>query len=125
MQRAGNAHPDALELSQERRIAISRWDDEGGSPCRPQAGLAIAESDVPDLANAELAQLHVRVIALENLVVALLVDASDGQLARAREMASYICPRPGFTRHPATIRAASLMVRLLERAKHFRFKVTS
>lgn len=46
--------------------------------------------DAPPLTNAELVQLHIRVIALENLVTSLLSEASDRQLMIAREMAAYI-----------------------------------
>ena len=75
---------------------------------------------VPKLTDAELVQLRIRVIALENLVIALLAELSDGQLARACEMASFISPRPGFTPHPLTIHAAGQMVHLVERSSHFR-----
>lgn len=78
------------------------------------------QPDAPGLANAELVQLHIRVIALENLVIALLANASESQLAQAREMASYISPRPGFTPHPLTIGAAAEMLHLVDRAGHFR-----
>jgi hypothetical protein len=77
-------------------------------------------SEVPQLTNAELVQLRIRVIALENLVVALLAEASDRQLDLAREMAGYISPRPGFTHHPLTIHAAVQMINLVERADRFR-----
>jgi hypothetical protein len=60
------------------------------------------------------------VIALENLVIALLAQVTDRQLDLARQMASYISPRAGFTRHRPTIRAAAQMVHLAERADHFR-----
>lgn len=115
--------PDSLDPSQQRQLALSRWDSEGGaSPRRPQEGLISGElqSHVPDLTNAELVQLRIRVIALENLVITLLADASDRQLDLAREMAAYISPRPGFTHHPLTIRAAVQMNDLVERASHFR-----
>lgn len=79
----------------------------------------------PDLGNAELVQLHIRVIALENLLISLLATATDQQLVLAREMATYISPRPGFTQHPLTTRAAAEMVHLLERASHFRAIVSS
>jgi len=59
------------------------------------------------------------VIALENLVIALLAEAPDRQLAVAREMAAYISPRPGFTHHPLTIQAATHMVELIDRTVHF------
>jgi len=71
------------------------------------------------LTNNELAQLRVRIIAMENLVIALLAEASDRQLGLAREMAAYISPRPGFTRHPLTIHAAAQMISLVERAGYF------
>ncbi len=58
---------------------------------------------MPPLSNAELVQLQVRVIALENLMITLLADGSDRQLELAREMATYISPRAGFTHHPLTI----------------------
>jgi len=79
-----------------------------------------AQSEVPELTNAELVQLRVRVIALENLVISLLAEAPDRQLDLAREMAAFILPRPGFTHHPLTIHAANQMIDLVTRAGHFR-----
>ena len=70
--------------------------------------------------NAELAQLRIRVIALENLVIALLAEAPDRQLTLARGMAIYISPRPGFTPHPITLRAADEMLSLIGRADRYR-----
>jgi hypothetical protein len=104
-------------------MALSRWDNEGGAgPCGPQEGQtsAPAQSEAPELTNAELVQLRVRVIALENLVISLLAEAPDRQLDLAREMAAFIAPRPGFTHHPLTIHAAALMIDLVDRAGHFR-----
>ncbi len=69
--------------------------------------------------NAELVQLRIRVIALENLVIALLAEAPDRQLALAREMASYITPRTGCTPHPVTLRAADEMLSLVDRADRY------
>jgi hypothetical protein len=69
--------------------------------------------------NAELALIRIRVIALENLVIALLAGASDRQLQAAREMAKYISPRPGFTLHPLTSQAAVHMIELVDRAERF------
>lgn len=74
----------------------------------------------PPLGNAELVQLQVRVIALENLVIALLAHASDRQLDVARAMATHISPRPGFTPHRLTIHAAAQMLGLVERSGDFR-----
>ncbi len=111
-----------------RQKALSRWDNEGGGgPDGPQ--LSSMESGgqgaVPPLSNTELVQLRVRVIALENLIIALLAEASDRQLELVREMASYISPRPGFTPHPLTIHAAAQMNTLVERARHFQDRTPS
>lgn len=115
--------PDLMPPSEQRQAALSRWDDEGGAvPPAPETSLksGSAQAVIPELTNAELVQLRVRVIALENLVITLLVDASDGQLERVREMAGYISPRPGFTQHPLTIHAATQMLNLVDRARHLR-----
>ncbi|WP_439604687.1 DUF1971 domain-containing protein, partial [Shinella sp.] len=108
-------------LQQER--ALSRWDNEGGAGFSgPQNGGSFAEvaADAPALTNAEFVQLRVRVIALENLVIALLAGASDRQLDLAHEMAAYISPRPGFTQHSLTVHAAAHMINLAQRANQFR-----
>ena len=73
----------------------------------------------PPLTNAELVQLRIRVIALENLVIALLAEASGRQLALAREMAIYISPRAGCTPHTVTVRAADGMLSLVDRAGRY------
>ncbi len=107
------------DASQLRERALARWDNEGGAgPEGPQeVRLAPdAAAGVPELGNAELVQLQVRMIALENLVIALLSRASPQQLELVREMAAYISPRPGFTPHRLTIHAAAQMVHLVERA---------
>ncbi len=112
--------PDFVDLQQ---MALSRWDNEGGAgPRGPGPGLISdeLESVVPQLTNSDLVKLRVRVIALENLVITLLAEASDQQIELAREMAAYISPRPGFTHHPLTIRAAGQMIDLVERAGRFR-----
>lgn len=106
--------PDALE---QRGRALSRWDNEGGA--KAPAAHAV-RADAPDMTNAELVHLHIRVIALENMLIAVLAEGSDRQLAVARDMAGYISPRPGFTHHPLTVQAADHMTDLVERAVHFR-----
>ena len=114
------AIPDAYR---QRQNALSRWDNEGGAAFDGPQGGATADGGTDDaspITNAELVQLRVRVIALENLMITLLVEASDRQLTLAREMAAYISPRPGATEHPLTLRAAAQMVNLAERADHFR-----
>lgn len=105
-------HPSALY-----RRALTRWENEGGAIA---SAVDITLTDVPDLTNAELVQLRVRVIALENLIIAVLAESSDRQLQIARDMGDYIFPRPGFTHHSLTIMAAKHMIDLVERAVHFR-----
>jgi tellurite resistance-related uncharacterized protein len=114
---------DIVGSSRLRLKALSRWENEGG------ATLDSAQDDlihgdvvsvVPELTNSELVHLRIRVIALENLMIALLAEASDRQIDLAREMATYIAPRPGFTQHPLTVHAAAQMIDLIERANQFR-----
>lgn len=76
--------------------------------------------EIPELTNAELVQLRIRVIALENLMIALLAEASGRQLDIAREMAASITPRSGFTHHPLTIQTPAHMIDLVDRAGRFR-----
>lgn len=115
--------PGVSNRARLREKALARWDNEGGATRQgPQEG-SPAEISGPDrepqLTNAELVQLRVRVIALENLMIALLAEGSDRQVEVVREMAAYISPRPGFTHHPLTIHAAAHMIDLVQRAAHF------
>lgn len=98
---------DQQERSQLLEKTPDTWDND-------------ASRDVPPLANAELVQLQVRVIALENLLIALLAEASVEQRKFAREMATYISPRQGYTPHSLTLHAATQMVHLVERGEFFR-----
>ncbi len=77
------------------------------------------KTDVPQLTNAELVQLQIRMIALEQLVIVLLSEASDRQKVMALELASTIYPRPGFTPHRLTIHAVAQMTHLFGRASLF------
>jgi len=93
-------------------------------PSAPQG--AGSQAGVPaESTAAELAQLRIRVIALENLVITLLSALSDRQRGLARDMAAYILPRPGFTDHRPTTHAAAQMIRMVERADHFRSSAAS
>jgi hypothetical protein len=113
---------DVPRSPEQRLRALSRWDNEGGAgPDGPPVhSLDVDLSKVPPLSNAELVQLQVRVIALENLMIMLLAEGSDRHLKLAREMAAYISPRPGFTHHPLTTQAAAHMIDLVDRAIHYR-----
>jgi hypothetical protein len=104
-----------------RQRALARWENEGGAlgvdGRRSAAGSA--DEDLPPLVDAEVMQLRIRVIALENLLVALLAKASDEEIRTIRERAGFISPRPGFTAHKLTTRAESQMLDLVERAARF------
>jgi hypothetical protein len=114
-------HSDRSSQAIQRQQALSRWDNEGGAEGPLLAPAADkAQVSVPEMSNADLVALRVRVIALENLLISLLAAASNQQLELAREMAGYISPRPGFTHHPLTIHAAAHMIDLVERSSRFR-----
>lgn len=105
-----------------QQLSLSQWDNEGGAGrCGPKESTAgLTPSSIPVLANTELVQLRVRVIALENLVTALLSGATAHQHDLIRSMAAQISPRAGMTPHPLTIQAASQMNELVDRAVHYR-----
>lgn len=105
-----------LNVEAPNHPPLSTWDDpDPATPIDSDAFIA-----TPSLTNAELVHLRVRVIALENLVIALLAEGSERQLAVVREMAGYISPRAGFTQHPLTVHAATQMTHSVERAQRFR-----
>ena len=112
--------PGVSDRARLRERALSRWDNEGGAAGQgPQEGSSVENTGSgrePRLTNAELVQLRVLVIALENLMIALLADGSDRRVEVVREMAAYISPRPGFTHHPLTTHAAAHMIDLVQRA---------
>jgi hypothetical protein len=116
-------NPGGSDRASLRQAALLRWDSEGGASREgPRTGSTAEGAHLdrePPLSNAELAHLRVRVIALENLMIALLAEGPDRQVEIVREMAAYISPRPGFTHHPLTTHAAGHMIHLAERAAHF------
>ncbi len=111
-------HPSLKNLESARLLqkSLSRWDNEGGhqSSADPEPK-AEDTDDVPPLTNAELVQLQIRVIALENLVVALLANASEQQLELVRDIAESIFPRPGV-QHRLTVQATAQMQHLAQRS---------
>ena len=114
-----DSQPDQQKRSQLHTKILDNWDNEGAAGAGLPGVIFEANADVPPLANAELVQLQVRVIALENLLIALLSEASDSQRTLAREMATYISPRPGYTPHSLTLHAADQMLHLVERGELF------
>jgi hypothetical protein len=118
-----NEHAEVQNVARSRRFALSKWENEGGAAIggHPEGPVSrVARSIEVASIDAELTRLRIRVIALESLVAAILVQCSDRQLDGARDMASYIAPRAGNGPHPLTIKAAARMVRLVARAGRFR-----
>ena len=114
--------PKSIDARQ-RQQALSGWDNEGrAGPCGPLAAVQSLgrELPLPEMGKAEMTALHIRVIALENLLIALLARASEEQRVIARQMAAYIAPRAGTTPHPLTTLASAHMTDLVERADRFK-----
>ena len=114
--------PNAASEAGLRLPSLSRWEDEAGATAHhleDRAAAAAEPPDYPQLTNAELVQLRIRVIALENVVIALLTQADEACANRVHEMATYISPRAGFTHHPLTLHAAVQMESLVERSVHY------
>jgi hypothetical protein len=106
--------PDTSEL---RWRPLLRLDDESG------AIAAVAHESyahVPDITNADLALLHVRVIALENLLITVLAEGSDPRRQPARDMVDTISLRSGFMSYLPSIQAVQHMNDLLDSAIHVR-----
>ena len=97
--------------------ALSSWENEGGWIKSAPYDSAVG---VPDMTNTDIVNLRVRLIALENLMIAILAEGSDQQRQMACDMAAYISPRPGFTPHALTVKAAEHMTDLVDRAIQFR-----
>ena len=72
------------------------------------------------IGDAEDGNIHVRLIALENVIVAILASAPENVSELVREMAAYISPRPGATPHRLSVEAARNMLALVERAGHYK-----
>lgn len=109
------APTDAVDL---RQRALARWDNEGGA--LDHGGARAHPPEVTTaLSDVELIHLRVRVIALENVVIALLATGTARQQALASEMAEIIRPREGAVAHPLTLEAANLIDGLVQRSQHF------
>lgn len=114
--------PDTSEALLLRAKALSRWENEGGAEAggHQQGSISEDQPAIREFTKNELAHMLTRLIALENLVISLLSDASEQQLERVRQMAAFISPRSGATPHPLTIRAAVHMIDMVNRSNHFR-----
>ncbi len=76
--------------------------------------------DASDPGHAELVQMRIRVIALENLVLAILAQSDEGILQKVRERADEIRSRDDASEHPLTEHARTEMLKLLARAERRR-----
>ena len=79
------------ELYRDPYRALSRWDNEGGAQTEEDN----RTSEYPHIGNAELVQLRVRVIALENIVLALLSESPDKTHEKVRALADIGSDRAG------------------------------
>lgn len=73
--------------------------------------------DASEPGHAELVQMRIRMIAMENLLLAVLAGSDQETRRRVRERADEIRPRPDAVDHPLTELARAEMLRLLERAE--------
>ena len=107
------ARAKALEL------AVMRWENEGGR-MGDRGQDTLRATIVGEVGDAEAVNIRVRLIALENIVVALLASGTQDGPQVVREMAQYISPRSGATPHRLTIEAARNMLAIAARAEHYR-----
>lgn len=99
--------------------AIGRWENEGGTQAA-SAHPKLPQTVAGEIGDAEAGNLRVRLVAIENILVAMLANSPDSQLDLIREMAAYISPRPGKTPHRLTVEAARNMLAIIARAEHYR-----
>ena len=104
--------PSAVE-SAGRQRPLSQWDNEGGAIATP---VRVLPDDLPELTNAELVHMRVRLIALENLMIVLLSQASTGQFEMAGILATHLAPGSGAAPHRLTDLAMHQMHDLVHRA---------
>lgn len=123
-----NTSPEVLVANQRQR-ALARWENDGGAtPCGPQAIEALpADGDATDDARdpqVELVAQRIRLIALENLVIALLAAGNAGQRRLAQGMAENT-PLPGMPSHPLAMHVAAHIGDLIEHAAQMRARQAS
>ncbi|MEO8936230.1 MAG: hypothetical protein ABI277_15255 [Burkholderiaceae bacterium] len=104
---------------QQLPTPLSKRGNDGGAPRQADPEIAVSDED-PPLSNTDLVQLRIRVVALENLMLAVLAEGTEAQSALAKEMVGNILPRDGYTPHPITIHAAQQMLHLVERASRIK-----
>lgn len=75
-------------------------------------------AEPPPVTTVEWDHLRFRVVALENLLIALMADGPLPRLDRLREMARHVAPRRGSAEHPVSQFAAVQIIHMVERARH-------
>jgi hypothetical protein len=105
------------------RRVIGRWENEGGAATHWEheaQSVSDPTTVVGEIGDAQEVNIRVRLIAIENIIVALLANAPGDRLELIKEMAEFISPRPGMTPHRLTIEAARNMLAIVERAEQYR-----
>ena len=99
--------------------AVLRLENEGGNT-GDQNPDTLRATIVGKVGDAEAVNIRVRLIALENIVVALLASGTRDSPELVRDMAQYISPRSDATPHRLTTEAARNMLAIVKRAEHCR-----
>ncbi|MEP7316433.1 MAG: hypothetical protein ABI667_07035 [Sphingomicrobium sp.] len=107
-----------LSGSEKHDRALGRWENEGGRGASRASNTTTSVAG--DIGDVETGHLRSRLIALENIVLALLAGAPESRSELVLEMADHISPRPSFTQHRMTIEAAGQMRALVDRAAHYK-----
>ena len=113
---------NALDLGRAKtplERSVARWENEGGAIEAFDTAKTHA-TIVGKIGDAEAVNIRVRLIALENIVVALLASGPQESSEMVGEMARYISPRSEATPHRLTIEAARNMLAIVDRAQHCR-----
>ncbi|MEO8546689.1 MAG: hypothetical protein ABI434_24095 [Burkholderiaceae bacterium] len=90
---------DPTQSSAQLKAALSSWETEGGAGARWLLADSAVPMDYPQSMSTELEHLRVRAIALENMVISLISQATE---------------------RPRALAAAAEMIHLVGRSQHFR-----
>lgn len=99
--------------------ALARWDNEGGALLQAVSVKAPYVDVVHHLSDQDLVYLRNRVIALENVVIAMLASGSHDQRAVVHDMALFVRQPLDEVQDRLTMHAADLMDYLADRATRF------
>ena len=97
--------------------AVKSWENEGGARGDRDSHTYHA-TIIGEAGDDEALNIRIRLIALENIVVALLASGTQDAPDLAREMAQHMSSRLEATPHRLTIAVASNMMAIVERAEH-------